>query len=121
MINFGTIFRYNGQYFVYLIETEDVLFAARIIDKDKTKQLIKKVGSPSTKTDGKILYCFVVLSTNGFEDQAAHYGQPNLSKGIYCDVVGELNERDFNELKDEIKTDPASPIILRETISKLFP
>ena len=121
MVNFGTIFRYNEEYYVYLIETDSILFAARIINKDITKQLIKRVNNPAVKANGKPMYCFVVLSTNGFKEQAAHYGQPELSKNIYQDVVGELNEEDFNELKEEIKKDSASPIILRETFKKMFP
>ena len=36
MLDFGSIFRYKEDYYVYLVETGSLTFAARILDKENT-------------------------------------------------------------------------------------
>ena len=65
MLGFGTIFRYQENYYVHLVETDDTIYAAKILDKEITRQLVRnrdlKSRDPRNRTSEKPMYCFVVL------------------------------------------------------------
>lgn len=126
MLDFGSIFRYKESYYVYLLQRGDLTFAARIIDSEKTKDLIRhrdaRSKSPKNHTADQPLYCFVVLTTSDFEDQAAHYGRPEIQiDGGAFEVISRLNEVDLEALKEEIRTDGAVNTSLKNGINELFP
>ena len=123
MLSFGTIFRYQENYYVHLIETDDTIYAAKILDKEITKQLVRnrdlKSRDPRNRTSEKPVYCFVVLSTKDFAEQAAHYGVPAMAMGISIEVISVLNEEDIKVLKEEIMNDWAVAHILKKTLVDL--
>lgn len=124
MLNFGSVFRYGENFYVYLMQTEDTIYAAKILHKELTEDLVRsrniKSRNPKNKVSEKPMYCFVVLSTQEFKGQAAHYGNPGMSPNIPIEGYSELNEADLKILKHEISIDKAAQIILRKTIKELF-
>jgi hypothetical protein len=120
-IFFGDIFEYAENYYVFLASDEDSIYAAKILDKEITIRLVsernKKSKSSINRTQENQLFCFVILSTKNFQDQAAHYGkQPqdiNLSR-----VVAKLNSNDQEALKSEISEDQALSPRVKELIKK---
>ena len=124
MINFGTIFRFKELYYIYLVQTDDVLYAAKILDKELTKQLVRSRDSKSrssiNKTHEKPLYCFVILHTNQFKDQAAHYGSPDMATDLDMEVISMLNEEDVKSLKNEISCDIAANKNLKKLVSEML-
>jgi hypothetical protein len=125
MLEFGTIFRHKEEYYVYLVQVEELIFVAKIHDIETTKRLVRsrenKSKNPHNHTDEQPLYCFIILTTNSFENHCAHYGRPNLPNDTQPEIISKLNEGDLENLKNEIKKDGAASPLLRETISKLFP
>jgi hypothetical protein len=129
MLNFGTIFRYKEKYYVYLVQTEELTFAARIHDIETTKDLVKsrdrKSKNPNNFTYEQPMYSFVVLTTDKFKDHCAHYGKPELSvpetqKENQFELIKELNKLDLENLKHEITEDKAVNPLLKETMLSLF-
>lgn len=125
MFSFGKIFRYKDAYYIYLVQVSDVTYAAKILDLEITKQLLRKLdGLPKTRndqTDNSPLFSFVILTTDDFCNQAAHYGGQGMLGELPCEIVGEINEDDRNTLIDVIVADTASPIALRNAIGEMFP
>jgi hypothetical protein len=126
-MNFGEVFRYREQLYVYLVQKDDITYAAKIIPKEITDKLVKrrdiKGRDSQSRIQNQTLFCFVVLSTESFRDQSAHYGAPQMeTEGIdVAQPVSVLNDDDIENLKREIKEDTATYKDLRETIIKLFP
>ncbi len=126
MLDFGSIFRHRENYYVYLLQKGDLTFAAKIIDSEKTKELIRhretRSRSPKNRTTEQPVYCFVVLTTSDFENQAAHYGRPEVpTSGEIFEVISTLNEKDLEALKTEIRRDGAVNTALRIGIDEIYP
>ena len=124
MINFGNIFKYQDDFYVYLVQTGDIIYAARIIDLEQTKALIKfrdrMAKNPTKMAPDKPLYCFVVLCTDDFANQAAHYGKPEMSKDIVINPISMLNQHDLKNLSQEIINDKAAAPLLKEVVGKIY-
>ena len=120
----GTIFRYKEVFYVYLLQTDEFIYAAKIINVEDTKALIRSRDrqlKDSRRGVGGPVFCFVVLtSTHGFKDQAAHYGKPEVNADGSIDVIAQLDEKDIEKLKREIMDDTSANLSLRETFKKLF-
>lgn len=125
MINFGDVFRFKEEMYVYLVQAGELTFAARILDRALTQQLIasrdKNAKNPHRRSEEKLMYCFAVLTTDDFREQAAHYGKPEMPTDATPEPVRRLCEADIEKLKIEIMNDGATNILLRDTIIKLFP
>ena len=125
MFSFGKIFRYKEEYYIYLVQVSDVIYAAKILTSENTKMLLRlRDGTPrggGARTDAAPMYSFVILSTEDFCELAAHYAQPGMPHDLVCETMGDVNEEDRNALIGKIVDDPASPIALREAISTMFP
>lgn len=125
MLDFGSIFRFKEVFYVYLLQTDEFIYVAKILDAEVTKTLIRfrdlKSKDPRNNTDQKPMYCFVVLSTDGFFQQAAHYEQPGMSTDSPVEPMGHLSEVDSQLLRDEIKSDTAVNAFLKKSITELFP
>lgn len=125
MLNFGDVFRHRDGYYIYLLQTGEIFFAAKVCDHENTKNLKRLSDLRSRRADNHAdedpTFCFVVLTTDEFKDQAAHYGRPNVDIDIPMEFVCHLNETDLEVLKKEIKSDNAANQFLRKTIQELFP
>ncbi len=84
---FGDIFRYQGNDYVYLAETEDVRYAAKILDVDQSAKLDRAANGPRKTTS--LVYSYVKLSTKEFENRCAHTGLTG--KEAFTRLVDKLN------------------------------
>src|SRR3989338_6368225 len=121
MIKFGNIFRYNENHYVYLGQTEDIIYAARILDGDQNQELLrlnkKSEGRHIRRPiDDSTVFCFVILSTDGFRDQAASLNNSQYDTDVYPELIAELNDKDTENLKKEIEEKSAIPASLKEIV-----
>lgn len=62
----GDVFKYKGKEYVYLAQTEEILYAARILSKEETDLIERRhnqVNQRPNRAEYKShpLYCFVIL------------------------------------------------------------
>ncbi len=113
-IKFGDVFRYREKDYVFLAKTAEVLYAAQILDEERTKVIKDLDNLRASKPDAQKyrsnpLYCYVVLSTEEFKDRMAHFGVPT-QDGIIIDKTGlVLNKEDIRALQRDI-CDPGAPV-----------
>ena len=123
MISFGSVFRYRENLYVYLVQVDDLIFAARILDRETTDALVKardnKGKSPKNRIQDNPMYCFVILSTDEFRGQAAHYHQ-QLPTDSQPEELRVLSKEDIEALKNEIYTDTATFPALRKAVETIF-
>ena len=125
MVRFGSIFRYNENQYVYLGQTEDIIYAARILNRDQTQEL-QRLNKKSEDRhirrpiDDSTVFCFVILSTEGFHEQAALLHNSQYGTGVYPELTAKLNSEDVENLKKEIEENPAIPPSLKEVVRITF-
>lgn len=113
MFTFGDIFKYREKDFVYLAQTSDILYAARILPQEVSKDLnreekkIKDASRVKTMLTNN-LYFFVTLTTDEFKDRIAHLGNTQQDEStttacISLDSSGKLNNFDLRQIKKEIE------------------
>ncbi len=105
---FGDIFEYNSEEYIFLAETEDVTFAARILNKELSRDFIDRRETVERKNSYRIdnlVYSFVVLKTPQLQGRVAHlYGSDrNVAKGVfYTSLNISLLKEDLKQLQEEI-------------------
>lgn len=116
MIKFGDVFRYNEEDFVYLANVNDILYAAKILQADKTRTLRERQqqvdGNPALRErlQSHILYCFVILTTPEYKDRIAHFKGTDQTETLEVSALGvALNSHDLQEMLDTILS-PTSPL-----------
>lgn len=123
IITFGDIFRYREEEFVYLAQNGEIVYAAKILDKEKADQILRldKLKTRNEKIKNNVLYSFVILSTDEFRDRMAHFyntDKNNIEPSF--DIIGLLNKKDMKEVKNEILyKNSAVPIKLKEMIKDI--
>jgi hypothetical protein len=92
---FGDLFRFNEEFYVFLGGTNEIVYAAKIINPEKVRMITALNNERSSrpdayKSDGNGLYWYVVLTTEDFIDHAAHFGntQQDSAKVAYFDMLG---------------------------------
>lgn len=116
MVTFGDVFTVNGAKYVYLTESDGVLYAAKVITPEQVQMiertLMKNGASPTGKhRNDNHLYCFVRLTTAQFEDHGAHLGKtddPAVRNPF--GVFAALNREDRETLLTEILGDSESAV-----------
>ncbi len=125
---FGSIFLYRDDFYVYLgLTPSGRLFAARILDPYGTKVLqdtSDRVESrpPGAPLKGSLALCFVILTTNDFQNQAASLHRTGDHVDEERDVQFDgrsLNADDVKSLKEMILDDPAIPVSLSKLVREL--
>lgn len=117
MIKFGDIFRFRDQIYIYLTAKDDgvTYYGAKIIsDSSLINELLKKRESifalkntsPERVAQYKFITCFILLTTDKFEDCLAHLAGPDRHGITEFEKLGELNEVDIKNLKQEILDNP---------------
>lgn len=123
IVTFGDIFRHKEQEFVYLAQNGDVVYAAKILDEEKTNQILKleKRRIRNAKIKNHVLYSFVILSTDEFKNRMAHFNNTDKNNiEPTFDIIGLLNKKDMKEVKEEILyKNSAVPIRLKELIKDI--
>ncbi len=116
--SFGDIFRFNENDYVYFFGTAEVTFAAKILDDKLTAYLSSQEewAAKCGKAENNITYCFVILSTEGFKNKAAHFGKPEMNNPSTPESIGQLNKKDTDAIKKEIIESRGVPIALKEFV-----
>lgn len=126
IITFGTVFLHSEKEYVYLDQSEDIIYTALILNKEHSNSL-KKLCANTAKNSNKSygfkqnkIYCFVELKTKEYLERVAHYGFPDPSAEIEFNIIGRLCDEDIKELYTEIsKDDLAVAPELKERIKKI--
>ena len=124
ILNFGDVFKYRNEYFVFLASTpENTYYAAKIISKDQTqilKRATSNLGTTRSYRLDNIVYCFVELATNEFREQAAHF-KTATDGGSYLfdEIVGTLDSIDLSNIKKEILEARALPELLKKLVKDI--
>ena len=116
MIKLGDVFRHKEREYVYLIEYNDIIFAARILDQDESEQLNtiyekKKLRGETTKgLENEPIFCFVMLNTEEFKGRVAHLAmdaEHDVGSLVY-NIIHPLDKEDVKVIINEIKNGPVS-------------
>ncbi len=119
---FGDLFRYKNNEYIYLAETEDVLFAARILSFDQSKTLTKYYEAAIKKNSGAVdgpVYSFVMLETKDLLKRAAYFrdtGNERFESYLFTPINIKLSKKDLLEIKNEITKKKCISIKLQELV-----
>ncbi len=125
-VKFGDVFRYKEDDYVYLAQTDEMLYAAKILNNFETKAVNdlyeKRARDPrnSNRIENHRLFCFVVLRTEDFRGRIASLGKtdnPSISVEI---LKTSLNKEDLKVIHEMIVS-PASPVprLLKELVADI--
>jgi len=120
MRKFGDIFRYKEDEYVFLAQSDGIIYAAQILDKEKTNQILRLYEKRKHKSSN-VLYSYVILSTDDFKDRMAHLNNTDKNNvELSLDIIGSLNKQDLNEIKAEIlNTNSAVSMKLKQLIKDI--
>lgn len=115
-MTFGDIFRYGDVDYVFLGVKGENLHAARILDNNHTRQLIKLTESrikkgADTNLNSSSVFCYVIFDTKELQGQACyfHNSQKDLSNFAKVSLINvKLTVSDLKKIKDEIVTRPVT-------------
>lgn len=125
-VKFGDVFRHKEEDYVYLAQTDETLYAAKILNNFDTRAVNnlyeKRARDPrnSNRIENHRLFCFVTLRTEDFKGRAASLGKtdnPEIKVGI---LKSSLNKEDLKDVY-EIIVNPASPVprLLKELVADI--
>lgn len=120
MIVFGDIFAFDENKYVYLTESDGILYAAKIIPPgtaDEIERLMLANAANPTRIykNQNIAYCFVRLTTDGYDRHGAHLGKTNdPTVASAYNKVSQLNDADRTSLINEILNGDAAKGIPNE-------
>ena len=126
---FGDIFKYRGSEFIYLAATEDIIYVAKILNRDDTQMLEnwrksseeKELMGMKTKIIEDPTYYYVMLQTSDFKDQAAHLGRTQ--QEIYFSQMDKLDiklaDEDMLTIRNEIINSKLIPIALKKIVTEI--
>ncbi len=121
---FGDIFEYDESEYIYLGATTELIYVAKILPHDLSKQLNNRCQSLISRNKqteiGGFLYCYIMLTTDELKDRAAVYGKPEIDilNLVFNKLPYFLNDKDLNVLKKDIINSRSVPKGLREIIEK---
>lgn len=124
-MTFGTVFRYLDKEYVYLAETPEAIYAARILNHIETKRVAglyeKQVAKNMPNIDRMPIYSYVILETQALKDRAASFHRTDSSS--FTNILTPLNitltKEDLRKIKDEITKDGCVSIRLRDLIKDI--
>ena len=117
MLKFGDTFKYREKDYVYLVKTEEITYAAEILNVDDSKWINKvyerKIMNTAIKekVSSMPIYCFVMLRTEPFQGRAAHFlntGKGDTASGdcVSLEPIKSLEKIDLKGILDEIVKGP---------------
>lgn len=114
IVTFGDIFAFGENRYVYLTESNGVLYAARIISPSQVdlieRMIMANAANPANRHKNQnIAYAFVRLTTANFERHGAHLARtvdPVIRSPF--NIVGSLNDQDRAALVGEILNEESS-------------
>lgn len=125
-MNFGEVVKFKDWEYVYLMETTDIIYLAKILDIGRSKLLIGQRDKVFTQGSKRMAYkqallnwAFVELSTAEYKERIAHYGFPDFDPEDILNPITLLDLEDRKKLQTEIKNDPNAAKQLRDYVSKI--
>ena len=109
-VKFGDVFEYQGTDYVFLAETTEIIYAAKILNREQTEKIQSQYnrlissgrGSKSPVLD-HVIYCFVILHTEEFSGRMAHFAKTGENDfQIAVNHICTLSFEDKKEIKEEI-------------------
>lgn len=123
MGTFGDIFRYNGKEYILLKFTENIIYAAKILNEEESKRLSslyeQRQAAGIRDLEARTIFAFVTLYTQGFEGRNAHLCDTDKHgiRTIGIELIGiRISDDDIKEIKNLIKTSPCVPGELKTDI-----
>lgn len=121
---FGEVFSYGGSEYIFLANTTEQLYAAKILNKELTID-IETAYKRALKSNNRIrqnalIYCYVILKTEDFVGQMASLAK---TENTNFDILSKkskvyLCREDLLALKKEILESRSVPIKLQELVSE---
>lgn len=122
---FGDLFNFQAIDYIFLAETEENIYAGRILNRTQTQILTKyyetALKKGSSVLDGTV-YSFVVLSTKDLKERAAYFrdtGRGNFDVSLFIPLSIQLSIEDFKAIKDEIIKKRCVSIKLKELVKDI--
>lgn len=129
VLKFGDIFNYHEKDYVFLVKTEDSIYAAQILPLDLSRQIQQKHNKVLRDTrkamiaKHNILYCYVVLKTDNFKERIAHFADSEHDETslILGPPIDTLEDCDLNAIREEILDDYSMvPRELKKLIKDIY-
>ncbi len=127
LVQFGDIFRYKEKDFVFLAQTDELLYAALILDDENSERLRVLSDRAETAPRGitrkrSAVFSFVILQTTEFQNRAAHFAKTDSTdhQVFTLEIIGSLCREDIKAIRDEIcSTESSVPLKLIEIVKEL--
>ena len=125
LAQFGSIFRHKEKDYIFLAQTDEILYAALILDEGQTRQLQNisdRVETRGSFRKESAVYSFVILTTSDFQNRAAHFAKTDNSEHqtFKLELIGFLNKGDLLRVKNEIVSKNSTlPLKLIELVKQL--
>jgi hypothetical protein len=120
MITFGDVFQFREKQYVFLAKTEEIIYAAEIHDQQTTDKFVRlyEIKDAQNKINpNSLVFCFVILQTTDFKDRMAHLGNTAKNELVFEEVIGKLESKDLEELKEQILLETSAvPLQLKTLI-----
>lgn len=122
---FGDVFVYNEKEYIYLAETEDILYAARILNLENSRLLNNGYQSAVRRNNPVVegpLYSFVILQTKELKERAASFfntGNDKFDSYTFIPLKIQLSKKDLEGIKEEITTKRCVSLRLRELVKDI--
>ncbi len=123
---FGDVFRYNEKEYVFLAQTDGIIYAAKILNEEEADKIQRVYNNrcknnSAEKVKHNVLYSFVILSTDDFKNRMAHFYNTDKNKfELFFDIICSLNKNDQKEIWKEISSEnSAVPIKLKQLIKDI--
>jgi hypothetical protein len=125
-MKFGTVFQYFSKEYIFLVETPDIIYAARILTVPETKKVDGRYSTLVAKNTPNIekmpVYSYVILETKELKERAAHFLKTdgnNFSDLFLQQLSVTLCKEDLIKIKDEITKDGCVSLKLKELVQDI--
>jgi hypothetical protein len=117
VLNFGEVFRFQGQEYVWTFETSELIYTFRILSQEHTTAFQRLSEQKAKQGMDGPLYAFALLTTEEVKGRAAHYAPPyEADIGWPIEVICELNTNDKDNLIKEILSSTHVPDDLKNKL-----
>jgi len=120
------VFLYKESMYIYLAGTDEVWYAAKILDKEQSVQVKRFTDSQIRKNRENLrkdkIFCFVELKTEEFKGRIAHLGETEHDTWAETPKIIEtgLDPEDLKSLKNEVMAEGAPvPFALPKLINDI--
>ncbi len=124
MITFGSVFKHNDDPYIFLCQSEESIYAAKILSSEQSKKLLSfyNITKTSKQHLEHILYSFVILTDKRFAEQIAHF--KSAAKGIpdshITEYLFDIVDDDKQQIFEEIQHNPNIPPVVKTLVDKTY-